>query len=122
MVRALSLAVGLAAPLAALGLGACQDTTSVVIDNRCSAAIEVDVNDVADPVSLGSEIIWKSVPSGEEAPTRSVADPVERALYVWVRLSGSAVVPEPLVFEPTDFEASEQNVVAVIVGDLCPRQ
>ena len=107
--------------VAALGLVACQETTKVVVDNRCETAIEVDSNDDADPVALGYKIHWKAVPSGEAASSRNAPDPL-RVLYVWVRLPGSAVVPEPLVFEPADLEASDHKVVAVIVGDLCPGQ
>ena len=102
-------------------LAACQKTTKVAVENRCGGPIEVDVNGVADPVGLGYKHEWRAVPQGETASLRSAPDPVRR-VYVWVRLPGSAVVPEPLVFEPSDLESSDHKVVAVIVCDLCPGQ
>jgi len=72
-------------------------------------------------LSVGYEHEWRVVPSGETSPLVAASDPVRRQ-YVWVRAPGSAVVPEPLVFEPSDLEAADHKVVAVIVGDLCPGQ
>jgi hypothetical protein len=109
------------AAAAVVGLVACQKATKVVVDNRCQTAIEVDTNDDADPVALGYKIHWKMVSSGEAVSTRNAPDPL-RVLYVWVRSPGSAAVPEPLVFEPSELEVADHKAVVVIVGDLCPGQ
>ena len=121
MMRPSRLVVGLTVPLAALGLMACQDTTKVVIDNRCGTAIEADANDVADPVALGYKIHWRSVPSGDSASLRSVSDRL-KVLYVWVRVAGSVAVPEPLTLQVSNLEESGDKLVLTIVGDLCPAQ
>ena len=102
-------------------LAACQKTTKVAVENRCGGPIEVDVNGVADPVGLGYKHEWTVIPENETSSLRSASDPVMRQ-YVWVRLPGSASVPDPLVFEPSELESSDHKVVAVIVGDLCPGQ
>ena len=117
--------VGLVGAASALAVGsclaACQKTTKLAVENRCGADIEVEVDDVADPVGLGYKHEWKVVPQAETSALRSAPDPVRR-VYVWVRSPGSASVPEPLVFEPSELEAADHKVVAVIVGDLCPEQ
>jgi len=119
MMRTVRFLGGAAAALAALGLVACQETTKVVVDNRCETAIEVDSNSVAEHVALGYKLHWKLIPVGQTAPVRDATEPLRR-IYVWVRAADSAVVPEPLLFEPSDLEASDQKLVVVIVGDLCP--
>ena len=102
-------------------LASCQDGTKVAAGNRCKEPIEADLHDVADPVGLGYELHWEVLQPGATGVTRTGSDPLRR-LYVWVRLPGSTVVPEPLVFEPSDLESSDHKEVAVIVGDLCPGQ
>lgn len=89
------------------------------MENRCDAPIEVDIDDVADPVALGYEHEWKVVPSGETATLRSAPDPL-KSIYVWVRSRGTDVVPAPLVFESSELQTSDHKVVSVIVDDLCP--
>lgn len=111
--------VGAISALAVFGVVGCQKTMKLAVDNRCDAAIEVDIDDAPDPVGLGYEHDWKAVQQDEVRSLRSAPDQVRR-VYVWVRPSGSAETPEPLVFESSDLETSDNKTVAVIVGDLCP--
>lgn len=107
---------------ASLTLGACEDGKKFTVENRCPDAIEVDVNDVPDPVSLGYKLHWQEVAAGATASTGHATDPVPR-MYVWVRKAGSLEVPSPFVFEPAELTSTANGsgaAVAVIEGDHCP--
>ncbi len=110
-----------AATAACSGLVACQDGTRFLVDNRCGIAIEVDMNDVADPVALGYKLHWKMIPREARAAVRDAPDPLRR-LYVWVRAAGSTAEPDPFVFEPSALRVADDEVVAVIIDGLCPVQ
>lgn len=101
-------------------LAACEDSIQLVVENHCSVAIEADVNDVPDPMSLGHNLAWRLLPPGGSQSLRTDSDHVKR-VYVWVRASGSKLVPEPLVIDRSAAVLSSGKWVTAIAGHGMPK-
>lgn len=88
----------------------------VDVENRCANSFEASIDDVRSPTVFH----WGRVEPGERGAGRLFAAPVRR-VYLWVRVPGSDVVPEPVVLGPEDLVMEgEERAVLVIEGELCP--
>ncbi len=92
------------------------------VENQCTNIIDVDISDVADPVSLGYEIKWRAIEPGQFRMLASASSPL-RTQYGWVRPSGSNTTPIPLSVSPEDMgkaQGGSGKSVVVISGMKCP--
>ena len=101
-------------------LTACEGGVQLVVENHCGVAIEADANDVPDPMSLGYDLEWRLLPPGGSQSLRTAPEHDKR-MYVWVRVSGSKVVPEPLVIDRSAAVLSGGKWVTAIAGAACPK-
>ncbi len=102
-----------------VGLAGCQEAVRIAVENGCEQAIEVDSNEIVDPVSSGGRLRWKVIEPGLVVVSRKFSVDVDR-VFVWARIAESEVVPEPLVVDRGDLREDGDTLVVVITGDLCP--
>src|SRR5262245_45097463 len=106
--------------VAGSALVACEDGHRLAVENRCTAAIEVDFHDIPDPVGQGYSLHWASVEPGATTSLGSTTSP--DSVYLWIRAAGSDEVPEPTKVDLAVLIEEDGQRVEVIEGTSCPAE